>query len=375
MIEFLFLGETELFGILPELVCKSLNGTSNIVSLSNLRQQVIDLKLEQMAFLSIKDLKPEELEDSIPFLLEKVLFLVGEQEDFKRFEKLYEKNQLVLAGFVDIKASPTISLSLINNAHKYLSLKLKTKEFINLGKDLNELATKTMEETNKLKEVHQQIVPIRKFEGKGINIFSKFAAGTSSGGEFFDFSSSDKTITILVTSTSSYILTSYFLTYMSMLKQAQGPDELKAFIEQVSIEVKSLGMNLEGSSLLFLTVDIKRMHVKGWNFGGCSIHSTGQFYKDENSYPIDWNFGDQAYFEHQLERKERIYLVSKGMRANANKSGLAIEDLIVPNPDLTMDEEFNEVFYQLKKNRAQKFLEYDATMVILEVLENAIFSI
>jgi hypothetical protein len=375
VVDFLFIGKTDLFGRLPSLVSKSFNGTNDVVSLESFRQQIIDLRLEQMAFVSIEEIKPEDLKDAIPFLLEKVLFLVGTLEDFKKFESVYEENQLNLAGFIDITASPVIALSLISNAHKYLSLKLKTKEFIDLGRDLNELATKTIEETNKIKDVHQQIVPIRKVEAKGLNIFSKFAAGTSAGGEFFDYSTSDNTVTILVTSTSSYILTSYFLTYMSMLKQAEGPEELKGFIDQVSAEVKSLGMSLEGSSLLFLKIDLKRMTVKGWNFGGCSVHSTGKFYKDKNSYPIDWNFVDQAYFEHQLERKERLYVASKGMRMNSEKIGQSLEDILVPNPELSMDEEFNEIFYQLKKNRSQKFLEFDATLVILEVLENAIFSV
>ena len=375
MIEFLFIGEVEAFNRFPDLVSKSLNGTSEVVQLSDLRQQVIDLKLEQITFLSLKNIEKEVLEDVIPFLLEKVLFLVGNQDDFKKFEVLFEKNKLLLAGFIDIQISPTISLSLVNNAYKYLSLKLKTKEFINLGRDLNELATKTMEETNKLKEIHQQIVPIRKFEGKGVNIFSKFAAGTSAGGEFFDFSINDNMITILLTSTSSYILTSYFLTYMSILKHAQGHNELKKFIEEVSSEVKSLGINLEGASLLFVVIDVSKMSIKGWNFGGSSIHSTRNFYKDQNTFPIDWNFSDKAFFEYQLERQEKLYFISEGMRKNTQMSNISIEQLIIPKQDITMEEEFNEVFYQLKKNRSQKFLDHDATMVILEVLENAIFSI
>lgn len=375
MIDFLFLGKTEFFGLLPDLVCKSLNGTKKNEEVTNLRQQIIDMQEDQMGFLSLAETNVEELEDAMNFLLEKVLFLVGDQETLDQFQDFFETHQLKVAGLIDVNAKPANNLSQINNAYKYLMLKLKSAEFISLGKDLNNLASKAIEETNKLKDVHQQLVPIRKIEAKGIDIYSKFAAGTSAGGEFFDYSVSDNTLTILLTSTSSYILTSYFLTYVSMVKGNSGKPDLEGFIGQVGAEVRNLGMNLNESSLFFLQIDLKRMLLSGYNFGSSILKSTTRPICTENSFPIDWNFSEKAYFEHQLTRGERVYLVSKGILQNAHKSGINVEDLIKPKQEVSMEEEFNEIFFQLKKNRSQKFLEHDATCVILEVSENAIFSV
>lgn len=375
MIDFLFLGAPSGFGRLPDLLCKSFNGTSSVEAVNELRKQIIDLKEHQICFLSIENLPVEELEDAINFLTEKILFLAGTPEQFNNYQIFFEANQMKLAGFVDTTSNPALNLSLVNNAHRYLSLKLKSAELINLGKDLNALASTAIEETNKLKDIHQTLVPLRKVEAKGIDIYSKFAAGTSAGGEFFDYSVSDHNVNILLTSTSSYILTSYFLTYVSLLKEPTNGPDLQGFIQQVGSEIKNLGLNLNDSSLLFLSIDLKRMLVKGYSFGDCMIFSSKGFVKDQNSFPIDWNFEEKAFFEYQLGRGEKLYLCSKGLIQNAKIAGTQIEDLIMAKPATNMEEEFNEIFYQLKKNRAQKFLEHDATCVILEVSENAIFSV
>lgn len=371
----MFLGEDSFFGDMPDLITKSFSGTKHIKTGADIRAEFIDLTENQICFVSIKDHSISDIFDNLNFLKEKLLFLVGGRDSFKSFEDLYEKHKLQLAGFIDIESSPSIYLSLVNNAYKYLGLKIKMGEFVDLGKDLNELATKTIEETNKLKDLHQDLVPIRKVNTKGLDIYSKFSAGTAAGGEFFDYSIQEGIVSLVLISTSSYIVTSYYLTYVSMIKGNTNEKDLETFINTVNSEIKNLGISENDSSLLYINIDTKKMMVDGYNFGAHQVRSSSDFAITGNSYPVDFNFAEKARFSHQLSRGEKLYLMSKGMELNANRASISLDDIIKPGSESEIEEEFNEAFFQLKKTSSTKFLEFDATMVLLKVDENAIFSL
>ena len=160
-----------------------------------------------------------------------------------------------------------------------------------------------------------------------------------------------------------------------MIKGNTNENDLKDFINTVTSEIKGLGIQDDNSSLLFMKLDTRTMKIEGYNFGEHQMISSQNFSLLGNTFPVDFNFSDKAMFSHQLARDEKLYLVSKGIIQNAQKAKIPLEQVIKPSESQIIEEEFNEIFFQLKKNNASRFMEHDATMVLLKVDKNAIFSI
>src|SRR5690606_26480195 len=87
----------------------------------------------------------------------------------------------------------------------------KMEEVRQLTIKLNSLVSQNLGELHRLKRLHERLVPLRGEKLKGVSIHSKFAAGESAGGEFFDTVARERELLILMASSRSYIASSAIL--------------------------------------------------------------------------------------------------------------------------------------------------------------------
>src|SRR5690606_21248150 len=97
-------------------------------------------------------------------------------------------------------------------------------------------------ELHRLKRLHERLVPLRGEKLKGLSIHSKFAAGESAGGEFFDTVAREREVLILLASSRSYIASSAILGHFEDLRAKNSFDleSLEKFVTSLSYELKKL---------------------------------------------------------------------------------------------------------------------------------------
>ena len=385
MIEILFHAQREAIGIMPDIICKSFGIKECHFIQTNFRESVLALKEYQILIYQVTNSNKSDVFSSLNFMTNNSVFLYGDESLFQDEEESLKDYSFQLAGIISSTASPTNFLSQINNTFRYLQMKQKLVELAQAGNDLSKLTQSSEEQLEKLQEIHQKIVPLRVSDLKTIKLYSKFAAGTFPGGEFFDQSMVDSDLYVVVVSTGSYIVTSYFLTHMALLKSDHGEDGVKNYLDQIQSELNAIGIKDDDSSFVFLKIDTKTLDVDGYNFGGHQLYINSSLHVEENAYPVSWNFSDKAKFNFKLNRKDKLAIASRGLKLNAESNRINLDELMKsnkqnePNNGNETDQDnkhfFNEVFYQLKKNQSSKFLKYDATLVLIEVPTNAIFSV
>lgn len=244
-----------------------------------------------------------------------------------------------------------------------------------------EIASK---ELIRIKKFHEKMVPMRKDSFRGIDIVSKFCAGESSGGEFFDFFESERKIVILMTQCNSYLLSSSVLMQMEILKGrgqyglAELEDLVKSLIGELSVLQESSRKKLS-LSLCFVVIDRASLEVEGHVFGEFdSIGEKGDSLFYSNNYPVSQSFFEKSYFKSKMQRGGKYFFISPGVHLNTGDRiegesvmGFLRETLKENNPNNVI----NELFYQMKKHKTSAFLEYDATVISLEVKDNVIVKI
>ena len=257
----------------------------------------------------------------------------------------------------------------------------QSKDLIELGEGLNHLVTQSLQELQRVKKIHENLVPLRGDKVKGLSIMSKFAAGEASGGEFFDVIQGEEEFCIILTHSRSYVASSLVLSAFEKFR------EKKTFnlnvLQEFSIRLANTLRHeagpdsLEGFHFFLARVDVKSLVIEGVNWGNSQLVSSGNFFVSENDFPIDSSFLDKSTFQNKLARSESYVLLSPGLRANCsdNIEGERlisyVRRMMYDGPKKTLQ----EIFYQLKKGRESNFLKYDATSVFIEVDPNVIVQI
>jgi hypothetical protein len=311
-----------------------------------------------------------------------VVAFSGELEESKieTIQKIYGKG---LLGFVDV-AMPS---ALHTPFFKRVLLECKIlgtgggpgEGQAHLGKVLEQ----SLLELQRVKKLHEKVVPLRQEQIKGISLYSKFAAGFSSGGEFFDIKKTNDEVAIIVTCAQSYVASSIVLGHFENF-QKRG-DLSKAgfeyFLEELIDECRELEL-IERDNYELLQLDLIRLNLKtfkfeGFHFGNGRYFSNGKRILSENSLPLNENSFEKAYYEGLLERGEKLVFASPGTLQNFqdNNEPDLVDKLILEQFDNGARELLNEVFFQLKKNNEEDFLKYDASVIYLEVDANAFIQV
>lgn len=232
----------------------------------------------------------------------------------------------------------------------------------------------------KVKKLHDQVVPLRQEKIKGLKLTSKFAAGEASGGENFDLISNNNKLTLFFSNTNSYMTSSMALSHFDLAKQnGLGRTSFDTFLESLNVELDELELlsdKYEDFQLLLIEIDMTKMLVNGFRFGDFHFVSSRNV-SPGNQLCFSKDNLEEAQFSMSLERGEQAVLVSPGaVKNNLVKAlGESVDDFFDKKWDDGARDILTELFFQLKKDRESSFLKHDMTAIFLEVDQNAILQV
>ncbi len=253
-------------------------------------------------------------------------------------------------------------------------------QLITINKELIEIGGGVESQIVRIKKAYEQNVPKRLSEFKGVNILSKYAAGENMGGEFFDMFSTENKIFLLMSSTSSYLASSSILQCFAEMKSSGDISKKSELQTLESIRAEVVNMNHGKSKEIEVQIatcilDLQTLKISGHILGNFQFLSSNTEHNKNYSNPITSDLED-AYFEAQIVRGERILFNSPGFIHNWNsiESNFLLEELVL-NRKLRSLDILDEAFFNLKKNSTTEFLPYDASAVLLEVKDNVMLQV
>ncbi|MDD0854197.1 hypothetical protein HBN50_13880 [Halobacteriovorax sp. GB3] len=239
-------------------------------------------------------------------------------------------------------------------------------------------------ELTRVKRLYEKFVPMRTDSYKGIDILSKFAAGESTGGEFFDFFESERKVIVFMSKSNSYLLSSSILMQMEFLKDKTNfsaevlSDVLKELFNEFAQAQSSSRKNLRLDVCAFC-IDRVSLDVEGFIFGDYDcISKEGRSLFSSNNYEFSSTFLEAAKFQSKLERSGHYIILSPGVFANTGSEVEGRDVRSFVNEKFEQNDArsiINELFFQMKRNRKSSFLEFDATVMSLEVGGNVIVQV
>lgn len=282
-------------------------------------------------------------------------------------------------AFIDYSRDAEFYLPVLRSALLARDGADKMSEVKQLSVKLNALVSQNLSELHRLKRLHERLVPMRGEKLKGLSIHSKFAAGESSGGEFFDTVAREKEVLVLLASSRSYIASSAILGHFEELRSKNSFDDasLESFVTALSYELKKLQSG--DVELLLFTIDMKTMEIKGYNYGAATIWKDGSAINKANELEVNPNFVEKARIEFKLARGEKVLVRSSGLAKNLAQTDYAKDEnwlaFLDKSTDKSAQELLSELFFQLKKNVETDFLKTDASAILIEVDKNAIVQV
>ncbi|MBI2519341.1 MAG: hypothetical protein HYV97_02945 [Bdellovibrio sp.] len=250
---------------------------------------------------------------------------------------------------------------------------------------LNQVLASTLAELHRARHIHEKIVPVRRQSLKNFDILSKYGAGDSPGGEFFDVAISEGNLAYVHFSSNSYVLNSKALTAFEVWRptydgQVPTLNELLKLLSREAIPYQNKSKsddNRPALELCLFQINIKTLEVYGWLFGGFNMISTNGLVVDKKNFPVSPSFAEQACVSFKLERGGKLLIISPGVHYNSsgflNKTPIlkfGLENITSPSLKC-----INEIFFQLKKGDDSEFYKYDVTATVIEVSPNAIIKV
>lgn len=232
-----------------------------------------------------------------------------------------------------------------------------------VGQSIEKVMSAAINELQRVKEIHEKLVPIREETFKGLTATSKFGAGESSGGEFFDIISTDNEVLLLLARSRSYLVSSIIMRQFDELRGSSAftDNKIDNFIDSLNLEVENSKVKEEKRKLdvLFLRIDIKKMKARAWKSGNTELLRGSKSISEQ---------------EFTIERGEKLLILSSGMLDNDPGKKVIIQTA-KDNESKSRREILDEVFYTLKREKTSMFFSHDATMIVFEVSKNAIIQI
>lgn len=322
----------------------------------------------------------EELENLDPNLPRKLYIAVS----FKKFDQgqkqqFFNRTSLFkfLKGVIDMDQPYGFNAPMLNSIYQQEEEKLATLP--SLTQDVDEVLEQSLADLQRIKKIHERLVPVRQESAKGLTITSKFGAGESAGGEFLDIVQGDKECLVLLSSSKSYVVSSIVLTHFEFFRDKKhfSLDDLQKFLKELSNDLADRDFFDSDERLLdsfIARVDLKKMAIEGYCFGNFEVMRTSGNNVQGNDLPFDEMFFEKAYFNFRLERSEKLLIVSPGLKRNLDESipPKKLNTVLSNFKNLSARQVANELFFQLKKDVKGDFLTHDATAIHIEVDQNVI---
>jgi len=258
--------------------------------------------------------------------------------------------------------------------HHQERLRIKT-QMVRFSQEMDDLIKSTQQDMLRAKKIHEDVVPRRMEEIKGVGLYTKYAVGEGAGSEYFDVIRAPHHTHLVFLHTNSYLASSCLMGLLN--KQKDNAVDPAVFMQEAAMEVRALNAHKKKPvrvQLLWLQQDNGSLVTRGWCFGPYEVHILG---RATPAMPALENFQldqvEAARFELRLERGDRVVVMSPGFISNWDAGQAAPRPAFLgtqshlPAPELLM-----ELFFQLRQGSSGDFLAKDATAVMMEVNRHAI---
>jgi hypothetical protein len=301
------------------------------------------------------------------------------EEGLQERIKLFYTTHPQVTGLIDLGKPLEFHLPLLASSfRKGLEDKIDLGE---VSQQMNKIVGRSLAELQRLKRLHEKIVPMRQENYKGLNIVSKFGAGESSGGEFFDIVKGDKQFLVLVTSSSSYVVSSMVLTHFEYFRDKTlfSNEEMEKFLTNLSHDIRDRGFDDTDHrvvEIFLMRIDINSLQIEGHQFGEFELKSLKGVHTKSNELPLDDMFFEKSHFVSRLNRGEQLLILSPGVLRNFQTRKEELPSSFYTDLfDQAPNQMINEIFFQMKKEVKGDFLDHDATVIYLEVNPNVIVQV
>ncbi len=279
-------------------------------------------------------------------------------------------NELCLGVFFADKSVDENLLNIKNALDSLKTLELQKK----LLYKMNNVMEGLVDRVENIKELHKTMVPFRSAKIRGVGISSRFCAGTSNGGEFFDFFKAGPDIWVISLHASSYMIVGNFLTLIEnwKLETNLSLDKITSDLEEHKSEFEEFG----DSSIFIAKNSLSDLKMEVLNIGQHEIIAKDGVIisRNDQSFPANYELN---YQEAKLTKGEGMLMLSPGYFKNNKEEIDGSEYRSFISKNWASPVEFiSELTFQSKKRyNDDEFLPNDQTILIIEVDKNAISKI
>ena len=261
------------------------------------------------------------------------------------------------------------------------SMVLKS-QLLTMNKELSEVLGNVETELLRVKRAYEVGAPKRFQDLKNIKLLSKYAAGESVGGEFFDILKEGNKVFFLMSETSSYLASSSILQIFQEFKDdsvISEDSELK-LLKEIQKEVTEINSNKNKPLKIAVfsgILDLTNHKFCGHMFGKFQLLSSDQK-RSFSGNKLDLLKDDfsSAKYERVFERGERVLFLSPGfLKCWEDVAPEFIIETLMNNSKIKMLDILDEIFFQLKKDVQTGFLPHDASAIMLEVQKNVMLKV
>lgn len=295
---------------------------------------------------------------------QKTVIAINARRDFKLVAELNESINQVF-GFIDLTQELNYNVPLLKN---YLQLANPASgvHLESLASDMDKLYEYTKSELTRVKDLHDRLVKVRTDNFKGVTITSKFMAGEKSGGEFFDILQSDNQVLFLMAGTNNYIVSSMILAEMEVLKMSTPTTSLSSQCEHFEQMITKHAIDNQAELTYCLaTINLKNLSAT------LICKGNGNYFFQGKCLPFE------STVELKLKPGEKFAILSHGAVKNLAElnTKLSPEKFFANNQDKTTKDLINEFFFEVSRNKAGNFLNYDALMAMVELDQKTLYTI
>lgn len=299
----------------------------------------------------------------------------------KKIESFLELLNIV--AVIDHKSSSL----LLKNQIKILNNFCTEKEFlrsqmVSLNAELNDALANVELEMLKVKRMYEKAVPRRIDNIKGMSFYSKYAAGESSGGEFFDLFREKNKVFVMASATTSYLASSTLISLFTSFKQKRSfsQESLKDFLKSMEEEIKHINETRQkpiGFELFIGIFDTGKSILNGHILGNFNLLSNASEHGQMgNSLSVQAENLKNSSFQVNMNRGERLLLISPGLMKNWEELSPQFHfETLLQNNQIKPTDVIDEIFFQLKKDADSSFLKYDASVLMMEIDSNAMVEV
>lgn len=224
-----------------------------------------------------------------------------------------------------------------------------------------------------LRKISRSLIPRRFSNFQGIEIAARYQPGNRVGSEYYDaYFKNHQGVLLLITS-SSYLLSTIAISLFSELKTHghKIEDFYKQFINDLTLECENLGSD-QDISITFLKINTRSLTLKGLNIGNQLIGNGDEIFHFDESQNFDLK---KANVNLKLIPNKPFFICSRGLKRQLNdENNYQVINQITNKYNNSIQDIADEIFLTLKTNE-NGFLEWDASVLVMEATKNALYSI